>query len=90
MNQDVPMLSILFQLFWRSAALVVPPLVVSTVLALVIAIIQAVTQIQEQTLSQTVKLFVISLMLLAMGPALATPFYQLAEQIISSPSTYAY
>lgn len=87
---DSAMTALLFQIFWRSAGLVVPPLVVSTILALVIAIIQAVTQIQEQTLGQTVKLFVISLMLLAMGPALAAPFYQLAEEIISSPSTYAY
>lgn len=88
--QESAMTALLFQIFWHSAVLVVPPLVVSTVLALVIAIIQAVTQIQEQTLGQTVKLFVISLMLLAMGPALASPFYQLAEEIISSPATYAY
>ena len=32
------MLAVLFQIFWRSAIIVVPPLVVSTILALVIAI----------------------------------------------------
>ncbi len=63
---DGAMVALLFQVFWRSAVIVVPPLVVSTILALLIAIIQAVTQIQEQTLAQTVKLFVISLMLLSL------------------------
>ena len=80
---DAVMTSYLFAMFYNVGIFVVPPLVVATIVAFIVGLLQAVTQIQEQTLPQTIKIFVIGLMLLMMGPLLAGPLYATADTIFS-------
>lgn len=58
------------------------PLVGATVVGLVVSFLQAITQIQDQTLPQLVKVFTISLILLAFGAALAQPLVLATDMVL--------
>ncbi|MGG7518141.1 flagellar biosynthetic protein FliQ [Allorhizobium undicola] len=64
-------------------ALAGPLLGIAALLGVVIAIFQAATQIQEQTISQIVKIFAISLCLLAFGRTLASPLIEHSIHIMN-------
>ena len=53
-----------------------PVLALAAVLGLIVAIFQAATQIQEQTIAQVVKIFVVGVVLLVFGRALASPLVE--------------
>lgn len=48
-----------------------PPLAAAVVLGVVVGFLQAVTQIQDQTLPQAVKLVVVVMLVIVLGPALS-------------------
>jgi type III secretion protein S len=60
-----------------------PVLGVATVVGLVIGLLQAVTQIQDQTLPLAVKLMVVWVMLLFIGPLVAQPLLRQTERLLT-------
>jgi flagellar biosynthetic protein FliQ len=65
-------LSILNQAIAMAIKLAAPLLLASLGIGLLIAILQAATQVNEQTMTFVPKLFLIALVLLAMGPWMLT------------------
>ena len=61
-------LSVLNQAIAMAIKLASPLLIASLAIGLLIAIIQAATQVNEQTMTFVPKLFLIALVLLALGP----------------------
>lgn len=60
-----------------------PILGIAAVVGLVIGLMQAVTQIQDQSLPQTLKLVAVLVTAVLLGPVLASPLRQLAENILN-------
>lgn len=88
MNEE-QLISGLYNIFYYSAVFLVPPLILSTVVAFLIGLLQAITQIQEQTLPQTVKILVIGFLLIAFGGVLSAPLYAASDEIFSRFHEYA-
>ena len=65
-------MSMLNQAIALAIKLASPLLIASLAIGLLIAIIQAATQVNEQTMTFVPKLFLIALVLLAMGPWMLT------------------
>ena len=59
-----------------------PVLVAAVVLGLLVGILQAATQIQDQTLPLTVKLFTILIVLIVLGPLLASQIVTQASSVL--------
>lgn len=74
----------LYTILGNAALLVAVPLLAATAVGFGIGLFQAVTQLQEQTLPQSMKMFVVSLILLVFGGALAGPLYATAQSLFSS------
>ena len=83
------LISSLYNIFYYSAIFLLPPLIVSTVVAFLIGLLQAITQIQEQTLPQTVKILVIGFMLIVLGGVLSAPLYSASDEIFSRFHEYS-
>jgi len=88
MNEE-QLISSLYNIFYYSAVFLLPPLILSTVVAFLIGLLQAITQIQEQTLPQTVKILVIGFLLIAFGGVLSAPFYSTSDEIFSRFHEYS-
>jgi type III secretion protein S len=61
-----------------------PALLVAIVVGFGVGLVQALTQIQDQTLPQAVKLVAVMLMLLVVGPLLASQVANLAGQMLDN------
>jgi type III secretion protein S len=59
-----------------------PVLLAAVVLGLLVGILQAATQIQDQTLPLTVKLFTILIVLIVLGPLLASQIVTQASSVL--------
>ncbi len=86
---DAQLVAALYNIFYYSAVVLVPPLLIATIVAFFVGLFQAVTQIQEQTLPQTVKIFVIGLVMIGFGGLLTAPFYSASDQLFSSFHEYS-
>lgn len=61
-----------------------PALATAIVIGVVVGLLQALTQIQDQTLPQAVKLVTVMLVVLFLGPLLATQVTSLAAETLDS------
>ena len=61
-----------------------PALVAAIVIGLGVGLFQALTQIQDQTLPQAVKLVVVMLVLIVLGPLLAIQIANLANHVLDN------
>ncbi len=86
---EAHLISALYNIFYYSAVVLVPPLLLATIIAFVVGLFQAVTQIQEQTLPQTIKIMVIGFMLIAFGHTLTAPLYTTSDEIFSRFHEYS-
>lgn len=86
---EAQLLSSLYNIFYYSAVVLVPPLLLATIIAFIVGLFQAVTQIQEQTLPQTIKIMVIGFMLIVFGSALTAPLYSASDEIFSRFHEYS-
>jgi len=80
---EAHLISSLYNIFYYSAVVLVPPLLLATIIAFMVGLFQAVTQIQEQTLPQTIKIMVIGFMLIVFGSTLTAPLYSASDEIFS-------
>lgn len=58
-----------------------PPLLAAATIGLLVGLLQAVTQIQDQTLPMAIKIVVVLLILVFLGPLFVGPLYQHTEQL---------
>jgi len=86
---EAQLISSLYNIFYYSAVVLVPPLLLATIIAFIVGLFQAVTQIQEQTLPQTIKIMVIGFMLIAFGGILTAPLYTASDEIFSRFHEYS-
>lgn len=86
---EAQLISSLYNIFYYSAVVLVPPLLLATIIAFIVGLFQAVTQIQEQTLPQTIKIMVIGFMLIAFGGMLTAPLYTASDEIFSRFHEYS-
>lgn len=86
---EARLISSLYNIFYYSAVVLVPPLLLATIIAFIVGLFQAVTQIQEQTLPQTIKIMVIGFMLIAFGHTLTAPLYTASDEIFSRFHEYS-
>jgi type III secretory pathway component EscS len=86
---EAQLISSLYNIFYYSAVVLVPPLLLATIIAFIVGLFQAVTQIQEQTLPQTIKIMVIGFMLIAFGGVLTAPLYTASDEIFSRFHEYS-
>lgn len=86
---EAQLISSLYNIFYYSAVVLVPPLLLATIIAFIVGLFQAVTQIQEQTLPQTIKIMVIGFMLIAFGSMLTAPLYTASDEIFSRFHEYS-
>jgi len=86
---DAHLISALYNIFYYSAVVLVPPLLLATVVAFAVGLFQAVTQIQEQTLPQTIKIMVIGFMMIVFGSVLTAPLYSASDEIFSRFHEYS-
>lgn len=71
-----------FQILMEAVMIIaLPPLLIAMVLGLIVGILQAATQIQDQTLPLTVKLVAVALVLILLGPMLASPLLRESQRI---------
>lgn len=61
-----------------------PALLVAIVVGFGVGLVQALTQIQDQTLPQAIKLVAVMLVLLILGPLLASQVVNLAGQMLDN------
>jgi type III secretion protein S len=61
-----------------------PVLIIAATVGLVIGLLQAVTQIQDQTLSQSIKIIVVLLVVVFLGPLLVGPFIEHSRQLFDT------
>lgn len=61
-----------------------PALGLAILIGVVVGLLQALTQVQDQTLPQAVKLVAVILLVLFLGPVLATQVAALASQSLDS------
>lgn len=87
--EEAQLVSSLYNIFYYSAVVLVPPLLLATIIAFIVGLFQAVTQIQEQTLPQTIKIMVIGFMLIAFGGVLTAPLYTASNEIFSRFHEYS-
>jgi flagellar biosynthesis protein FliQ len=66
---------------WLAVQLAGPPLLAMLAVGLLVSLIQAVTQIQEATLAFLPKLLVMGLVLMLLGPGMATALRGYAERL---------
>jgi flagellar biosynthesis protein FliQ len=59
-----------------------PPLLASLIVGFLVGIFQAATQIQDQTLVFVPKLFVVLLVLMALGPVLSTQLLRFTQALL--------
>lgn len=86
---EAQLVSALYNIFYYSAVVLVPPLLLATIIAFMVGLFQAVTQIQEQTLPQTIKIMVIGFMLIVFGSTLTAPLYSASDEIFSRFHEYS-
>ncbi len=86
---EAQLISALYNIFYYSAVVLVPPLLLATIIAFIVGLFQAVTQIQEQTLPQTIKIMVIGFMLIVFGSTLTAPLYSASDEIFSRFHEYS-
>lgn len=86
---EAQLISSLYNIFYYSAVVLVPPLLLATIIAFMVGLFQAVTQIQEQTLPQTIKIMVIGFMLIVFGSTLTAPLYSASDEIFSRFHEYS-
>lgn len=86
---EAQLISSLYNIFYYSAVVLVPPLLLATIIAFIVGLFQAVTQIQEQTLPQTIKIMVIGFMLIVFGSTLTAPLYTASNEIFSRFHEYS-
>lgn len=86
---EAQLISSLYNIFYYSAVVLVPPLLLATIIAFIVGLFQAVTQIQEQTLPQTIKIMVIGFMLIVFGSTLTAPLYTASDEIFSRFHEYS-
>ena len=87
--EDAQLVASLYSIFYYSAVVLVPPLLIATIVAFIVGLFQAVTQIQEQTLPQTVKIFVIGIVMIVFGGLLTAPFYTASDELFSRFHEYS-
>jgi type III secretion protein S len=83
MGQDV-FLTLMKDALMLVLLLSAPALLVAIVVGFGVGLIQALTQIQDQTLPQAVKLVAVLLVLLVVGPLLASQVVSLASQVLDN------
>ena len=83
MGQDV-FLSLMKQALMTVLLLSAPALAVAILIGLGVGLLQALTQIQDQTLPQAVKLVAVLLVLVLVGPLLATQVAGLASHVLDN------
>lgn len=83
MGQDV-FLSLMNQALMAVLLLSAPALVVAIVVGLGVGLLQALTQIQDQTLPQVVKLVAVLLVIVFVGPLLATQVLELGNLVLDN------
>ena len=76
--------SALYAILQDAALMVSVPLIAAMIVGFVIGLFQAVTQLQEQTLPQSMKLFVVALILIFFGGALAAPLYATTRSLFDT------
>lgn len=86
---EATLVSALYNIFYYSAVMLVPPLLLATIVAFAVGLFQAVTQIQEQTLPQTIKILVIGFVMIVFGGTLAAPLYSASDEIFSRFHEYS-
>jgi type III secretion protein S len=83
MGQDV-FLSLMNQALMTVLLLSAPALVAAILVGLGVGLLQALTQIQDQTLPQVVKLVAVLLVIVFVGPLLASQVAELGSQVLDN------
>jgi type III secretion protein S len=83
MGQDI-FLTVMKDALMTVLLLSAPALLVAIVVGFGVGLVQALTQIQDQTLPQAIKLVAVMLVLLVLGPLLASQVVNLAGQMLDS------
>ncbi|AIS17324.1 type III secretion protein [Pseudomonas rhizosphaerae] len=83
MGQDI-FLSVMKDALMTVLLLSAPALLVAIVVGFGVGLVQALTQIQDQTLPQAIKLVAVMLVLLVLGPLLASQVVNLAGQMLDN------
>ena len=83
MEQDV-FLSLMNQALMTVLLLSAPALIAAILVGLGVGLLQALTQIQDQTLPQVVKLVAVLLVIVFVGPLLASQVAELGSQVLDN------
>lgn len=83
MGHDV-FLSLMNQALMTVLLLSAPALVAAILVGLGVGLLQALTQIQDQTLPQAVKLVAVLLVIVFVGPLLASQVAELGNQVLDN------
>ncbi|MBD8680232.1 type III secretion system export apparatus subunit SctS [Pseudomonas sp. CFBP 13719] len=83
MGQDI-FLRVMKDALMTVLLLSAPALLVAIVVGFGVGLVQALTQIQDQTLPQAIKLVAVMLVLLVLGPLLASQVVNLAGQMLDN------
>lgn len=83
MGQDI-FLTVMKDALMTVLLLSAPALLVAIVVGFGVGLVQALTQIQDQTLPQAIKLVAVMLVLLILGPLLASQVVNLAGQMLDN------
>jgi type III secretion protein S len=83
MGQDV-FLSLMNQALMTVLVLSAPALIAAILVGLGVGLLQALTQIQDQTLPQVVKLVAVLLVIVFVGPLLASQVAELGSQVLDN------
>jgi len=83
MGQDI-FLTVMKDALTTVLLLSAPALLVAIVVGFGVGLVQALTQIQDQTLPQAIKLVAVMLVLLVLGPLLASQVVNLAGQMLDN------
>jgi len=83
MGQDV-FLSLMNQALMTVLLLSAPALIAAILVGLGVGLLQALTQIQDQTLPQVVKLVAVLLVIVFIGPLLASQVAELGSQVLDN------
>ncbi|MBC2677721.1 MULTISPECIES: EscS/YscS/HrcS family type III secretion system export apparatus protein [Pseudomonas] len=83
MGQDI-FLTVMKDALMTVLLLSAPALLVAIVVGFGVGLVQALTQIQDQTLPQAIKLVAVMLVLLVLGPLLASQVVNLAGQMLDN------
>lgn len=83
MGQDI-FLTVMKDALMTVLLLSAPALLVAIVVGFGVGLVQALTQIQDQTLPQAIKLVAVMLVLLVLGPLLASQVVNLAGQMLNN------